>query len=124
MRVEVENIEGLLKPGLLVSGLVAVTVDAQGNPVIDPAAAEAPLVIPASAPLLTGRRAVVYVRQPGEGDPVFTGREVVLGPRAGDYYLVFSGLSEGELVVTRGNFKIDSALQIQAAPSMMNPGDS
>jgi len=67
---------------------------------------------------------VVYVRAPGEGDPVFTGREVVLGPHAGDVYLVFSGLSEGELVVTRGNFKIDSALQIQAAPSMMNPGDS
>jgi len=124
VRVEVENIEGLLKPGLLVSGLVAVTVDSQGNPVVDPAADEAPLVIPASAPLLTGRRAVVYVRQPGEGDPVFTGREVVLGPRAGDDYLVFSGLSEGELVVTRGNFKIDSALQIQAAPSMMNPGES
>jgi len=124
VRVEVENIEGLLKPGMLVSGLVAVTVDAQGNPVVDPATAEPPLVIPASAPLLTGRRAVVYVRAPGEGDPVFTGREVVLGPRAGDDYLVFSGLSEGELVVTRGNFKIDSALQIQAAPSMMNPGDS
>jgi Cu(I)/Ag(I) efflux system membrane fusion protein len=124
VRVEVENIEGLLKPGMLVSGLVAVTVDVQGNPVVDPASAEPPLVIPASAPLLTGRRAVVYVRGPGEGDPVFTGREVVLGPRAGDDYLVFSGLSEGELVVTRGNFKIDSALQIQASPSMMNPGDS
>jgi len=124
VRVEVENTEGLLKPGMLVSGMVAVTVDAHGQPVIDQAVAEAPLVIPDSAPLLTGRRAVVYVRGSGEGDPVFTGREVVLGPHAGDDYLVFSGLSEGELVVTRGNFKIDSALQIQAAPSMMNPGDS
>jgi len=124
VRVEAENINGLLKPGILVSGLVAVTVDAEGSPVIDQAVAEAPLVIPKAAPLLTGRRAVVYVRRPGEGDPVFTGREVVLGPRAGDDYLVFSGLSEGELVVTRGNFKIDSALQIQAAPSMMNPGES
>ncbi len=124
VRVEVANTDGLLKPGMLVSGLVAVTVDAGGNPVTDQAAAEAPLVIPDTAPLLTGSRAVVYVRAPGEGDPVFTGREVVLGPHAGDVYLVFSGLSEGALVVTRGNFKIDSALQIQAAPSMMNPGDS
>ncbi len=124
VRVEVENIDGLLKPGMLVTGMVAVTVDAEGQPVVDQADAQAPLVIPETAPLLTGSRAVVYVRAPGEGDPVFTGREVVLGPHAGDVYLVFSGLSEGELVVTRGNFKIDSALQIQAAPSMMNPGGS
>ena len=53
--------------------------------------------------------------------PTYEGREVVLGPRAGEVYVVESGLSEGELVVTSGNFKIDSALQIQAKPSMMNP---
>lgn len=82
---------------------------------------EAPLVIPASAPLLTGTRAIVYVEVAGTEEPTFEGREVVLGPRAGDYYLVKSGLSEGERVVTKGNFKIDSALQILAKPSMMNP---
>ena len=80
-----------------------------------------PLVIPASAVLMTGKRAVVYVRVPDADKPTFEGREVVLGPRASDYYLVKDGLSEGELVVTRGAFKIDSALQIQAKPSMMNP---
>lgn len=53
--------------------------------------------------------------------PTFAGREVVLGPRAGQSYLVEHGLAEGELVVTRGNFKIDSALQIEAKPSMMTP---
>ncbi|VAX38558.1 Probable Co/Zn/Cd efflux system membrane fusion protein [hydrothermal vent metagenome] len=53
--------------------------------------------------------------------PTFLGREIVLGARAGNYYLVEHGLSEGELVVTNGNFKIDSALQIQAKPSMMTP---
>jgi len=79
---------------------------------------EAPLVIPASAPLLTGKRAVVYVeKSPGQ----YEGRVVELGPRAGDHYLVKSGLKEGEKVVTRGNFKIDSAVQILAKPSMMNP---
>ncbi len=82
---------------------------------------EAPLVIPASAPLMTGKRAVVYVRVESKEKPMFEGREIVLGPRAGDYYLVKEGLAEGELVVTKGNFKIDSALQIQAKPSMMNP---
>jgi Cu(I)/Ag(I) efflux system membrane fusion protein len=65
---------------------------------------------------------VVYVRLPGEENgPVFEGREVVLGPRAGDSFVVLSGLEEGELVVTAGAFKIDSELQIQAKPSMMDP---
>jgi len=81
---------------------------------------EPPLVIPATAPLITGKRAVVYVRVPDAEKPTFEGREVVLGPRAGNYYLVKEGLSEGDVVVTRGNFKIDSALQIQAKPSMMS----
>jgi Cu(I)/Ag(I) efflux system membrane fusion protein len=81
----------------------------------------APLVIPATAALLTGTRAVVYVEQPEADRPTYVGREVVLGPRAGDSYVVESGLSEGDLVVVSGNFKIDSALQIQAKPSMMNP---
>ncbi|MBN2019052.1 MAG: efflux RND transporter periplasmic adaptor subunit [Sedimentisphaerales bacterium] len=82
---------------------------------------EAPLVIPASAPLITGKRAVVYVRSEGMEKPTFEGREIMLGPKAGDYYLVKEGLKEGEIVVTNGNFKIDSALQIQAKPSMMSP---
>jgi len=82
---------------------------------------QAPLVIPATAALITGKRAVVYVRKPNTEKPTFEGREVVLGPRAGDYYLVKEGLAEGEVVVSKGNFKIDSALQIQAKPSMMSP---
>lgn len=82
---------------------------------------EAPLVIPASAVLKTGKRAVVYVQNPHTQKPTFEGREIVLGPRAGDFYLVKSGLMEGERVVVNGSFKIDSALQIQAKPSMMNP---
>jgi multidrug efflux pump subunit AcrA (membrane-fusion protein) len=53
--------------------------------------------------------------------PTFEGREIVLGPRAGDYYLVRHGVQEGELVVTHGNFKIDAEIQIQAKPSMMTP---
>ena len=85
----------------------------------DGQAAEPPLVIPVSAALLTGKRAVVYVALDEEGK--FEGREVVLGPRAGDYYLVREGLNEGERVVTRGNFKLDSAMQLLAKPSMMSP---
>ncbi len=82
---------------------------------------EAPLIVPTSAVLRTGKRAVVYVAKPEAERPTYEGREVVLGPRAGDYYLVTAGLDAGEQVVTNGAFKIDSALQIQAKPSMMNP---
>lgn len=80
-----------------------------------------PLVIPATAALLTGKRAVVYVEVPNAEKPTYEGREIMLGARAGDYYIVRSGLAEGELVVTNGNFKIDSTLQIHAKPSMMTP---
>jgi Cu(I)/Ag(I) efflux system membrane fusion protein len=80
-----------------------------------------PLMIPASAVLRTGKRSVVYVRRPDTERPTFEGREVVVGPKAGDYFVVNEGLTEGEEVVTRGAFKIDSALQIVAKPSMMNP---
>jgi len=45
----------------------------------------------------------------------------VLGSRAGNYFIVQSGLSVGELVVTKGAYKLDSELQIKAKPSMMNP---
>lgn len=83
--------------------------------------ADAPLVIPASAPLITGKRAVVYVLDDSGDAPLYTGREIALGPRAGDSYIVEAGLEEGERVVTHGNFKIDSALQIQAKTSMMQP---
>ncbi|MHC4783365.1 MAG: efflux RND transporter periplasmic adaptor subunit, partial [Planctomycetota bacterium] len=81
-----------------------------------------PLVVPASAALITGRaldKAVVYVQVEGADKPTFVGKEVTLGPRAGDYYIVRSGLMEGERVVTNGNFKIDSEMQIRAKPSMM-----
>lgn len=77
-----------------------------------------PLVIPASAALVTGKRAIVYVEVPAD-KPSYEGREVVLGPKAGTKYVVYEGLREGERVVTKGNFKIDSAMQILAKPSMM-----
>ena len=82
---------------------------------------ENPILVPASAVLRTGKRAIVYVRIPEESEPVFEGREIVLGPKTGDYFIVDHGLDPGELVVTQGAYKLDSELQIKARPSMMNP---
>lgn len=81
---------------------------------------DVPLVIPATAPLLTGTRAIVYVEDSARRG-TFAARAVELGPRAGDYYLVYNGLSEGERVVVQGNFKIDSTFQLRGLPSMINP---
>ncbi|MFU8848412.1 MAG: efflux RND transporter periplasmic adaptor subunit [Opitutales bacterium] len=111
LRVEVPNTELRLKPGMFARGKLHVPGDAEAPP----------LVIPKSAPLITGERAVVYVQLPDRDRPTFEGRDLVLGPRKGDYYEIHEGLEEGERVVTHGNFKIDSELQIRGRPSMMAP---
>jgi membrane fusion protein, copper/silver efflux system len=80
-----------------------------------------PLIVPSSAVLRTGKRAVVYVKKPNTDSPTFEGREVTLGSNVDDAVIVVDGLSEGEEIVTNGAFKIDSSLQIRAKPSMMNP---
>ncbi|MFN2287235.1 MAG: efflux RND transporter periplasmic adaptor subunit [Chromatocurvus sp.] len=104
-----------------VCGMPLVRAESLGYVGDEITAEDKPLVIPATAPLLTGKRAVVYVAVPGADRPTFEGREIVLGPRAGDDYLVAHGLAEGDRVVTKGNLKLDAELQIRAKPSMMTP---
>ncbi len=101
-------------------GMPLVRTETLGFVSIDAGDVEMPLVIPASAPLITGKRALVYLSVPDEPG-TYTGREIRLGPRVGNQYIVFEGLEEGEQVVVSGNFKIDSAMQIMAKPSMMSP---
>ena len=113
VRLDVPNPDGLLRPGMFVRA----RLDAPLKLAEDEAP---PLVIPATAPLITGRRAVVYVAVPDKSG-TYEGREVELGPRAGDAYVVLSGVREGEKVVVSGNMKLDSELQLLARPSMMNP---
>ena len=110
LRIEADNADGDLRPEQFVSAKVRASYEKES----------APLVVPVSAPLLTGKRALVYVRVPGAGRPTFEPRTVVLGPRAGDAYVVKEGLREGEWVVVNGQFKIDSELQIRGRPSMMS----
>ena len=102
-----------------VCGMPLVRAESLGYASTETTQKHAPLVIPASAPLITGKRAVVYIALPDK-QGTYEGREVVLGPRAGEHYIVRQGLSEGEMVVVNGNFKIDSAVQLRAKPSMMN----
>jgi len=104
-----------------ICGMDLLTAESLGV-VGDPGAAVEPLVVPRSAVLFTGTRSLVYVSIPDAESPTYEGREVVLGPRAGDFYVVREGLREGERVVINGAFRVDSAMQIAAKPSMMTPG--
>jgi membrane fusion protein, copper/silver efflux system len=69
------------------------------------------LSVDESAVVDTGTRTVVYVET---GPGVFEGREVVLGPRAGNRFPVLEGLNAGDKVAAAGAFLID-------AESRLNP---
>jgi len=80
------------------------------------------LSVPREAVMKTGQRALVYVEDsPGR----YRGVEVEVGPMAEDdagrqFYPVLNGLAEGQPVVTRGNFVIDSQMQIAGKPSLFH----
>lgn len=110
-RVEVDNPNGSLKPGMFATGLVE-------NP-LEGTSFE--IAVPKSAVLWTGRRSVVYVLEEADGRPFFMLRQVVLGPSLGDSYVINEGLEMGEEVVVNGAFTIDAAAQLAGKPSMMSP---
>ncbi len=76
------------------------------------------LVIPRDAVLMAGSTSVVYVEtEPGR----FEIRRVVLGPEFGDQIVILQGVAEGEQVATRGNFLVDSQMQLTGNPSLIDP---
>lgn len=111
VRATLDNSNGLFKPGMFLSGQIQ----------LGPAAAAGELTIPASAVLWTGERSLVYIRAVPD-QPVFEMREVHLGLRTGEQYVVLDGLQGGEEVVAQGAFTVDAAAQLQGKKSMMNPG--
>ncbi len=110
VRTELSNKGNLLKPEMFASGILKARLPNIRNAI----------TVPKSAILWTGKRAIVYVKVP-DREMVFEHREIVLGEDAGDYYVVPSGLEEGEEVVTNGVFKIDAASQLRSKQSMMTP---
>ncbi len=86
-----------------------------------------PLAIPLSAVLDTGRRQITY-RATKDGNYELV--ELQVGSlatstdeagRATLYYPVLSGLNEGDSVVIRGGFLLDSQTQIEGRPSLLFP---
>jgi Cu(I)/Ag(I) efflux system membrane fusion protein len=83
-----------------------------------PQAGNETLVVPRNAVLMAGDNSVVYVEtEPGR----FELRRVVLGPSCGDQIVIRSGVERGELVAARGNFLIDSQMQLAGNPSLIDP---
>ncbi len=88
-----------------------------------PTAPAALLSVPRTAVLQTGVRALVYV-ETAEGR--YRAVDVTPGPLARgadqrEYYPILAGLSAGQRVVTRGNFAIDSQMQLSGRPSLFDP---
>jgi RND family efflux transporter MFP subunit len=99
VRVVFSNSGLLLIPGMFVTVALKVPMGPQ-------------LVIPATGVLQSGTREIAFVQR---SDGYIEPREVQLGARVGDDFIVLKGLKAGEQVVTSANFLIDSESQLQAA---------
>ncbi len=105
VRLTVPNANLLLKPGMFVNVRLVIPLGKQ-------------LVVPASAVLQGGTRQVVFISR---GQGTFDPREVQLGTRAEDGFVVLKGLQAGDVVATSANFLIDSESQLQAAAGSYSP---
>lgn len=110
-RVEVSNQDMIFKPEMFASATIKAKV----------AGKELTLVLPETAVMWTGKRSIVYVMETSDKGPGFLLREVSLGPKLGDNYVIEAGLEVGEEVVVNGTFSVDAAAQLAGKPSMMNP---
>ena len=96
------------KPGMFIQGIVPVASLEKNK-----------IIIPASAVLWTGKRAVVYIKT-NPDTPVFAMREIELGQVINKNYEVIKGLKNGDEIVTNGTFTIDATAQLQGRKSMMD----
>jgi Cu(I)/Ag(I) efflux system membrane fusion protein len=110
VRIELPNAEGLLKPGLYGSVVLATQVDK-----------DAYLAVPDSAIIDSGMRQVVLLqRSAGQFEP----RTVKLGLKADGYWEVLEGLEAGDEVVTRANFLIDAESNLKSALDSFDSPDA
>jgi Cu(I)/Ag(I) efflux system membrane fusion protein len=109
VRIEIQNPERQLAPGMFVS------LEFNG-------AASAPqLVVPSEAVIMTGERNVVIVAR-GQGG--FDVANVELGAEADGKTSILSGLAEGQSIVLSGQFLIDSEASLTSTVSRLGTGDA
>jgi Cu(I)/Ag(I) efflux system membrane fusion protein len=76
------------------------------------------IIVPRDAVLMAAKHSVVYVEtEPGR----FEIRRVITGASTDDGIVILKGLAEGETVATRGNFLLDSQMQLAGNPSLIDP---
>jgi Cu(I)/Ag(I) efflux system membrane fusion protein len=110
VRAEITNSGQKLKPEMFVTARIKTNAKS----------AASGISVPRTAVLWSGKRSVIYVKVPDAEMPAFEMREVTIGPRMGDNYLIEAGLQAGEEIVTNGVFAIDAAAQLSGQFSMMN----
>jgi len=106
VRLVMANSGLALKPGMYVNVDIAAELGRQ-------------LVVPGSAILHSGQRAVAFIDR-GEGN--LEPRTVTTGPQVDDEIVILSGLKPGDRVVSSANFLIDSEAQLQSASQNFAPG--
>lgn len=112
VRASTTNRGGMLKPEMFVDARLKAKINYSGKQA---------LALPKTAVLWTGKRSVVYVKAPDAAQPTFERREVVLGPRLDEFYLIEKGLQANEEVVVNGVFAVDGSAQLSGNYSMMAP---
>src|SRR5260370_3908683 len=94
-----------LKPGMFVNVDVKTSLGRQ-------------LVVPASAVFQSGTRQLVFINH---GNGSLEPKEITVGPRVGDDFVVNRGLEAHQSIVTSANFLIDSENKLQAAAGSFVP---
>jgi RND family efflux transporter MFP subunit len=74
------------------------------------------ITVPRNAVLRTGKMDMVYIKKENN---IFSPKMVTIGGEQDGYYLITSGLKEGDEIVTSAGFLIDSESQIRSAGSNM-----
>ena len=105
VRLEFDNADLLLKPDMYADVRIRANAESEG------------MVIPSEAVIRSGERNVVFVAR-GEGK--FSPREVSLGLSLdGGQIQILTGISRGDLVVTSGQFLLDSESKLKEAMQKM-----
>jgi multidrug efflux pump subunit AcrA (membrane-fusion protein)/uncharacterized protein with PIN domain len=99
VRIDVENKNLILKPGMYVSVYIHIPLGKK-------------IVVPEDSVLWSGEKYYVFVK--GEGEKIIP-REIVLGEKVKEGYIVEYGLSGNEEIVASGTFFIDSEVKLKSA---------
>ncbi|KJR42604.1 cation efflux system protein [Candidatus Magnetoovum chiemensis] len=97
VRFPVSNEDSLLKPGMYTEIITSFDIGER-------------LLVPSDAVIDDGVKKVVFVKQE-EGK--FQPKEVSIGIKTGDYYVVLNGLDDADVVVRGANFLLESEAQLK-----------